>query len=174
MNKSGHRHSVEVSSITFAVVTVSDSRTEETDRNGRFLRQAVEQAGWQTVFYRIIPDERASVREALDHARREGADIVIFNGGTGLAARDTTPDVLEPLYQKKLEGFGEIFRMLSYHEVGSAAMLSRASAGLVDDVFVFSVPGSPQAVQLAWEKLIRDEAAHLIGLRVSWGKGESG
>ncbi len=144
-----------------AVVTVSDSRTEATDVNGRFLRDQIAALGHELVAYRLIQDEPAQVTAVLDELCGGPAQVVIFNGGTGIAPRDTTFDVLDKKLEKRLPGFGELFRMLSWDEVGAAAMLSRATAGVYRQTLVFSTPGSPNAVQLAWEKLIAPELQHM-------------
>jgi molybdenum cofactor biosynthesis protein B len=152
------------SPLGIAIVTVSDSRTEETDTNGQWLRTAIEAAGHAVAGYRVIPDEPGEVASAL-HAMVFGAPrIVIFNGGTGIAPRDTTYDVLVRHIEKPIPGFGELFRMLSWEQVGPAAMLSRATAGVYRRRVVFSVPGSPAAVQLAWERLIEPELKHIAWL----------
>lgn len=146
--------------IRIAVVSVSDSRTAETDTNGHYLRERIEGAGHQLAGYRIIRDEPADVVSALEQFSAQ-ARIVIFNGGTGISSRDTTFDALAGKLEKVVPGFGELFRMLSWEQVGSAAMLSRATAGVYQDAIVFSTPGSPAAVRLAWEKLIEPELQHL-------------
>lgn len=148
--------------VTIAVVTVSDSRTPKTDANAAFLATAVEGSGNHLHSVRIVPDEPDQVASALDElAAEEQVQIVLFNGGTGISRRDRTYDVLSRAMDKELTGFGELFRMLSYDQVGAAAMLSRATAGVYRDTAVISVPGSPAAVRLAWEKLIEPELAHL-------------
>lgn len=150
--------------VAVAIVTVSDSRTEETDTNGIWLRQAIEAAGHHVGGYRLIRDEPEQVEAAL-HAMSFGAPrIIVFNGGTGIAPRDTTYDVLARHIEKPIPGFGELFRMLSWEQVGAAAMLSRATAGVYRRRVVFSLPGSPAAVQLAWERLIQPELKHLAWL----------
>lgn len=149
--------------VPVAIVTVSDSRTEETDTNGRWLREVVAAAGHAVAGYRVIRDEPAEVARALEEMV-QGARIVLFNGGTGIAPRDTTYDVLAGRIEKPLPGFGELFRMLSWEQVGAAAMLSRATAGVYRGRVVFSMPGSPAAVRLAWEKLIAPELRHLAWL----------
>ncbi|HEU0014065.1 MAG TPA: molybdenum cofactor biosynthesis protein B [Longimicrobium sp.] len=148
--------------VPVAIVTVSDSRTEETDTNGAWLRGAVEAAGHRVSGYRIIRDEPDQVDEALLALAVEGAHAIVFNGGTGIAPRDTTYDVLVQRIEKPIPGFGELFRMLSWEQVGAAAMLSRATAGVYRGRIVFSLPGSPAAVRLAWEKLIEPELRHLV------------
>jgi molybdopterin adenylyltransferase len=148
--------------IGFAIVTVSDSRTPDTDTNGIFLRQAIQAAGHQVHGYRIIPDEPSLVVEALEQfASDPRIHMVLFNGGTGISKRDNTFDALSGKLEKTLPGFGELFRMLSWDQVGAAAMLSRATAGVYRQALVVSTPGSPAAVRLAWEKLIAPEMQHL-------------
>lgn len=148
--------------IAIALITVSDTRTDETDTNGHYLKEAAAAAGHVVAFQRIIRDEPAAVAEALGRAVAAGAKAILFNGGTGIAPRDTTYDALAARLEKTLPGFGELFRMLSFEQVGAAAMLSRAVAGVYRGAAVFSVPGSPKAVQLAWERLIEPELAHLV------------
>ena len=147
--------------VSFAIVTVSDSRTHETDTNYHFLNPTITEAGHKVVGYRLIKDEPTQVIEALDEMVDSGAQIVLFNGGTGISKRDRTYDALSSKLEKTLPGFGEIFRMLSYEQVGSAAMMSRATAGVYRGTVIVSTPGSPKAVQLAWEKLIAPELQHL-------------
>jgi len=149
--------------VPIAIVTVSDSRTEDTDTNGQWLREAIAAAGHAVAGYRVIRDEPELVGAALDEMAGR-ARIVLFNGGTGIAPRDTTYDVLARMIERPLPGFGELFRMLSWEQVGAAAMLSRATAGVYRGRVVFSMPGSPAAVRLAWEKLIAPEVRHLAWL----------
>jgi molybdenum cofactor biosynthesis protein B len=150
--------------VPVAVVTVSDSRTPETDTNGIWLRDAIAAAGHVEAGYRLIRDEPDQVAGALEEMVKGTARVVVFNGGTGIAPRDTTYDVLSRKLEKPLPGFGELFRMLSWEQVGAAAMLSRATAGVYRGRVVFSLPGSPAAVRLAWEKLIAPELRHLAWL----------
>ena len=148
--------------ITLAVVTVSDSRTPETDTNGQYLRERIEHAGHRLGLYRIVRDEPDEVIAALaDIASDPVHRIALFNGGTGISKRDNTYDALAGKLEKTLPGFGELFRMLSWDEVGAAAMLSRATAGVYRGVLVVSTPGSPAAVRLAWERLLEPELEHL-------------
>jgi molybdenum cofactor biosynthesis protein B len=148
--------------VSLALVTVSDSRTPETDVNARYLREVVEAAGHRVASYDLIRDEPDQVTATLDAiAERGEAQIVLFNGGTGISRRDNTFDALSGRLEKVLPGFGEIFRMLSYEQVGAAAILSRATAGVYRGCVVLSTPGSPAAVRLAWEKLIGPEIEHL-------------
>ena len=120
----------QIKSVSLAIVTVSDSRTEETDTNLHYLRDQIESSSHQLVAYRLIKDEPDQVAGVLDELVETEARLVLFNGGTGIAPRDTTYDVLARLIEKPMPGFGELFRMLSYDQVGAAAMLSRATAGV--------------------------------------------
>ncbi|MYG00244.1 molybdenum cofactor biosynthesis protein MoaB [Candidatus Poribacteria bacterium] len=147
--------------ISVAIVTVSDSRTPETDTNAVFLREQLESDGNSVIAYQIIKDEPDQVSDVLDKMAETDAQVIIFNGGTGIAPRDTTFDVLNRKLEKTLPGFGELFRMFSYDQVGAAAMLSRATAGVYRGKVVVSTPGSNAAVRLAWEKLIGPELEHL-------------
>ncbi len=147
--------------VPIAIVTVSDTRTAETDTSGQTIRTLVEAAGHRVVDYRIVKDEPDQVATALDDFAAGTARLIIFNGGTGISQRDRTYDVISRKLEKTLPGFGEIFRMLSYQEVGAAAMLSRATAGVYRNTVVVSTPGSTNAVRLAVEKLILPELQHL-------------
>jgi molybdenum cofactor biosynthesis protein B len=156
------KHAARRGAITLAVVTVSDTRTRKTDANAAYLREAIEQSGNRLHSIRIVPDEPDQVRTALrDLVGDDAVQVILFNGGTGISRRDRTYDVLVREIAKELTGFGELFRMLSYEQVGAAAMLSRATAGVCGEKVVVSTPGSPAAVRLAWEKLILPELAHL-------------
>ena len=144
------------------VLTVSDTRTEETDASGRLLRERLSGAGHEVVGAVIVKDEPSQIAAQLDAALAAGAQALVVSGGTGISARDTTFDALDSLLEKRLPGFGELFRALSYAELGSAAMLSRATAGTYRGMIVFSIPGSEAAARLAVEKLILPEVAHAI------------
>lgn len=144
-----------------AVVTVSDTRTPETDTSGIYLRERIEAAGHTLVAQRMVRDEPEQIAALLDELATGEAQVLLFSGGTGISARDTTYDVLSRALEKTLPGFGELFRMLSYQEIGAAAMLSRATAGVYRGRVVVSLPGSPAAVRLAWERLLAPELAHL-------------
>lgn len=148
-------------SVPIAIVTVSDTRTAETDRSGQTIRALAEEAGHTIVGYRIVKDEPEQVQAALEEFASGPARMIIFNGGTGVSRRDQTYDVLARALEKELPGFGEIFRMLSYAEIGSAAMMSRATAGIYRGCAVISVPGSTNAVKLAMTQLVLPEIRHL-------------
>jgi molybdenum cofactor biosynthesis protein B len=147
--------------VSVAIVTVSDSRTPETDDNLHYLKAQLEASGHRLASYRLVRDEPDQIGSILDELAAADAQIILMNGGTGIAPRDTTFDVVSRKLEKVMPGFGEIFRMLSYQQVGAAAMLSRATAGIFRGKLVISTPGSPAAVQLAWEKLILPEIQHL-------------
>jgi molybdenum cofactor biosynthesis protein B len=155
------RQAQDQGSVAIAIVTVSDTRTEETDKSGEAIRSLAEAAGHSIVDYRIVKDEPEQVERALDDFADGPAQLIIFNGGTGISKRDRTYDVISQRLEKALPGFGEIFRMLSYEEIGAAAMLSRATAGVYRGSVVVSTPGSTNAVRLAMEKLILPEIQHL-------------
>jgi molybdenum cofactor biosynthesis protein B len=147
--------------VALAIVTVSDTRTADTDVNGQYLRGEIEKAGHKVVAYHLVKDEAEQIASLLEELAAGDAQVLLFNGGTGISKRDTTFDVLSRALEKALPGFGELFRMLSFEQVGAAAMLSRAVAGVYRGKIVISTPGSPAAVQLAWEKLIAPELTHL-------------
>ena len=149
--------------INCAIVTVSDTRTVETDRSGQLIRQLLTDAGHQVVAYVILKDEPMQIQAELEQlSQRTDLAAVIINGGTGIAPRDTTYDAIAALLEKTLPGFGELFRWLSYQDIGSRAMASRAIAGVFRAKLVFSVPGSTGAVTLAMQTLILPELRHLV------------
>jgi molybdenum cofactor biosynthesis protein B len=146
-----------------AVITVSDTRSPETDKSGQKIKQLLLEAGHTVGAYTLIKDEPALIRAQMELlGKRSDLDALIFNGGTGIAPRDTTYDAIERLLSKTLPGFGELFRWLSYQEIGSRAIASRAIAGVYQSKLVFCVPGSTNAVQLAMQRLILPELAHLV------------
>ena len=148
-----------------AIVTVSDTRTAATDKSGQEIRRHLEGAGHRVEASDIVPDEPALVRQLLErHAADGRIEAVLLSGGTGVAARDTTFEAVSSLLTKRIDGFGELFRMLSFEEIGAAAMLSRAVAGLAGTMAVFSVPGSTAACRLAMERLIVPQLAHVVAL----------
>ena len=149
--------------VNCAVVTISDTRSKETDKSGQLIQQLIRDANYTIEVYVIIKDELDQIREQMELlSKRVNLDAVIFNGGTGIASRDTTYDAIEKLLEKTLPGFGELFRFLSYQEIGSRAIASRAVAGVYRHKLIFSLPGSSHAVRLAMEKLILPELAHLV------------
>ncbi|PSB02122.1 MogA/MoaB family molybdenum cofactor biosynthesis protein [Merismopedia glauca] len=164
MNQQPHAD-ISQKTVCCAVITVSDSRSQDNDKSGQSIRELLLLAGHQIGFYEIIKDEPSQIRARLDTICRDSTiQAIIFNGGTGIAPRDRTYETLEPLLEKVLPGFGEIFRFLSYQEIGSRAIASRAIAGTYQNRVIFSIPGSTTAVKLAMEKLILPELAHLVRL----------
>jgi len=151
--------------VACAIVTVSDTRTAETDGSGTCIRTLLEDGGHRVLAYAIRPDDPTTVRAHLEELLTlPGLDAVIVNGGTGIAPRDTTFEAITGLLEKRLDGFGELFRMLSWEQVGSAAILSRATAGVARGKIVVSLPGSRAAVELAMQKLLLPELGHMVDL----------
>lgn len=149
--------------IACAVLTVSDTRTEETDKSGGLIKEMLTAAGHRIQAYHIVKDEPSQIRPLLESLLKDEAiDALIINGGTGVSRRDVTFDVISAMIEKPLPGFGELFRMFSVEEIGSAAMLSRAMAGAIGAKVVFSVPGSSGAVRLAMSRLILPEMGHIV------------
>lgn len=142
------------------VATCSDSRDAHSDETGTAIRGKLTDAGHTVCGYRVIRDEPELIRSTLSEAKLAGARAVIFNGGTGIGKRDNTLEALNQIFEKHLPGFGEIFRRLSYDEIGSPAMMSRAAAGTFAGMIVFALPGSPNAVALAMDRLILPELGH--------------
>ncbi len=158
-----HAHVAPHISLRVHVVTCSDTRSLETDTSGQLAERLLLEAGHTLTGRHVVPDEPERILACLNGPVREaGAQVVILNGGTGISKRDRTYDAVSRLLEKRIDGFGELFRMLSWHEVGAAAMLSRATAGLWDGRVLFSVPGSTGAVRLALEKLILPELVHVV------------
>jgi len=150
-------------SVRCAVITVSDTRTAETDTSGALIRERLERAGHAVIGYAIVPDEREEIGRLVDEfVARPDCDAVLLNGGTGIARRDVTYEAIAERLEKCLDGFGELFRWLSYREIGAAAMLSRAIAGVYRGKIVIAMPGSTGAVRLAMDELIVPELAHLV------------
>ena len=148
--------------LRLGVLTVSDSRTEANDTSGQLLVDRFSQAGHTIVHRQIVRDEIEDIRAVVRAAQAMHLDALLITGGTGVSARDCTPEAIEPLLEVALPGFGELFRMLSYAEIGAASMLSRALAGRVGNVLIFCLPGSTAAVRLATEKLLLSDLAHLV------------
>jgi molybdenum cofactor biosynthesis protein B len=150
-------------SIACFVITVSDTRTEDTDTSGRAIRDLLAAAGHTIVGHVIVRDEPGDVASLVRGRMSDPAtQAIITTGGTGISSRDTTYEAVHALLDKQLDGFGELFRMLSFHEIGPAAMMSRATAGSIGRTAVFVLPGSLAAVRLAMEKLIVPELAHVV------------
>ena len=158
-----HHHRKDApASVATVVISVSDTRTLETDTGGALVAELLENSGHAVLGRAIVADEPAAISAALERALAvDGTRAVVFTGGTGIAPRDVTPDAIEPLLDRVIPGFGELFRQLSYASIGSAAMLSRALAGVVGGRVVFVLPGSRGAVLLGMEQLILPELGHL-------------
>ena len=156
--------------LSCAVLTVSDTRTPETDKSGQLAQDKLRGAGHRIAHYQILPDEPAAIAALVQQwceqsprssQEQSKVDAIILSGGTGIAPRDTTYEVIAALLQKTIPGFGELFRSLSFQEIGSRAMTSRAIAGMRNQTLIFSLPGSSNAVRLAFEALILPELRHL-------------
>lgn len=162
MSVSEHRAQAPAS-VRCVVVTVSDTRTRETDTSGRAIEELLVAAGHTVVGRHLVPDDPLQLRGLLDGLlEAPDVQVVLTTGGTGISSRDGTYEVVSGLLEKRLDGFGELFRMISYQEVGAAAMLSRACAGLARRRIVVAMPGSQAAVRLAMEKLVLPEIGHLV------------
>lgn len=151
-------------SVNCKIITVSDTRNKDTDKSGKLMIELLEDAGHKIADYVIVKDEKEPIREeVLKGCNNPEIDVILTNGGTGIALRDVTIETVQSLFDKKIDGFGELFRMLSYQEdIGSAAILSRAIAGVIGNKAIFSTPGSSGAVKLAMNKLILPELGHVV------------
>ena len=156
-------HAAAPRTVTVAVVTLSDSRSPVDDRTGDTIVALLEAAGHSVAGRELVREDPPAIRAALEAALAGPAQAVILNGGTGIAPRDSTPEIVAPLLECELPGFGELFRQLSFREIGAAAMLSRALAGVARGKLLFALPGSKAACRLALERLILPELGHLVG-----------
>ena len=156
-------HAAAPRTVTVAVVTLSDSRSPADDRTGDTIVALLEAAGHSVAGRELVREDPPAIRAALEAALAGPAQAVILNGGTGIAPRDSTPEIVAPLLECELPGFGELFRQLSFREIGAAAMLSRALAGVARGKLLFALPGSKTACRLALERLILPELGHLVG-----------
>lgn len=147
--------------LKIVILTVSDSRTEADDKSGGRLRDQVEDAGHQVVAKEIVPDDVYQMRAAFSRWIADlQVQVVLATGGTGITGRDSTPEAVAPLLDKRIEGFGELFRALSYEEIGPATIQSRAMAGLANGTFIFCLPGSSGACRTAWDKILQPQLDH--------------
>ena len=145
-------------SLAVAVLTVSDTRTEETDTSGAYLAEQLLAAGHRVAAKAIVVDDVYRIRALLSAWIADpGVDAVLVTGGTGFSGRDSTPEAVRPLFDKDIDGFGEVFRALSYQEIGSSTVQSRAVAGFANNTVIFCMPGSTGACRTAWEGLIREQ-----------------
>ena len=150
-------------SVRCVVITVSDTRTSDTDTSGRAIVDLLIRAGHTVVGRSVVKDEPSDIRTAIERQLASfEVDVIITTGGTGITSRDTTFETVDALLEKRLDGFGELFRMLSYQEIGAAAMMSRATAGLSAGHILVALPGSEAAVRLAMERLLLPELGHLV------------
>ncbi len=154
----GHAHATEFSPLKIAVLTVSDSRTRENDTSGDALQDRLEEAGHQLVERQIVPDNIYKMREIFSRWIAESeVQVVISTGGTGLTGRDSTPEAVTPLFDKAIEGFGELFRQVSLQDIGASTIQSRAVAGLANSTLIFCLPGSTGACRTGWDEILKDQ-----------------
>lgn len=145
------------------VLTVSDTRNAQNDTSGLAIRDLLVTAGHQVAGWKIVPDDADGLRKTIkEQLADEGVQVVITTGGTGISSRDSTCEAVDPLFEKRLDGFGELFRAISFQEIGSAAMMTRATAGTVGRKAIFALPGSEKAVRLAMTKLLIPELGHVV------------
>lgn len=160
-----HPHAGAAGAVRCAIVTVSDTRSAADDRSGAVLQRSLERGGHVVGARLWVRDELPAIRRAVAGAlRRRDVDTVLLTGGTGIAPRDVTPEAVAPLVARWLPGFGELFRMLSYREIGGAAWMSRAAAGVARGKLLVILPGSPAAVRLAADRLLVPELGHALGI----------
>ena len=142
--------------VGIAVLTVSDTRTTADDRSGDTLAARIEEAGHLLIARDIVKDDREAIAErVLEWSKRDDVDVVITTGGTGFTGRDVTPEALEPIFEKRMDGFSEVFHRISYDKIGTSTIQSRATGGLVNATFVFVLPGSPGACRDAWDGILK-------------------
>ncbi|MDW8848328.1 molybdenum cofactor biosynthesis protein B [Erwinia sp. MMLR14_017] len=150
--------SAEFMPLNVAVLTVSDSRDAASDSSGDYLREALTEAGHQVLDHALVKDDRYRIRAVVSSwIASSDMQVVLVNGGTGFNSKNSTPEALLPLFDREIEGFGELFRMISYEDIGSSTLQSRAVAGIANQTVIFAVPGSTGACQLAWERIIQDQ-----------------
>ncbi|MCF2948998.1 molybdenum cofactor biosynthesis protein B [Paraglaciecola aquimarina] len=144
--------------LNIAVLTVSDTRTEETDTSGRYLQSVATEAGHHVLYKEIVIDDKYKIRALVSNwIASDDIQIVLITGGTGFTARDTTPEALRPLFDKNIEGFGELFRHISYTEIGTSTVQSRALGGMANGTAIFSMPGSTGACKTAWRGILKEQ-----------------
>ena len=150
-------------SVSCAVLTISDSRTEQDDESGRLLKEKLSQNGHRVIFYSILKNEAESIEKKIHELLgQEELQVIITSGGTGVSHRDITVETVSPILEKKLDGFGELFRFLTYQELGTASIMSRAIAGVARGKVIICLPGSPGAADLAMDRVILPEIGHLV------------
>jgi molybdenum cofactor biosynthesis protein B len=157
-----HKHN-SPNSVSCAVLTLSDTRTERNDESGRIIRQKLSETGHRVILYYILKNESDSILEKIyELLKEEELQVIITSGGTGISHRDITVETISPILEKKLDGFGELFRFLTYNEIGTGSIMSRAIAGMAGGKVILCLPGSPEAINLAMEKIILPELGHLV------------
>ncbi|ALA58158.1 MogA/MoaB family molybdenum cofactor biosynthesis protein [Nitrospira moscoviensis] len=157
-----HKHRAP-KSVSCMVITCSDTRTPETDTSGQLIQKLLKENGHTVAAYHLVKDEPAQIKDRIaEGTANDTVQAIIINGGTGISRRDSTFEAVDALLEKRLDGFGEVFRYLTYQEIGSPAIMSRATAGIIKGRVLFSTPGSENAVRLAMEKLILPELGHLV------------
>jgi molybdenum cofactor biosynthesis protein B len=157
-----HKHN-SPNSVSCAVLTLSDTRTERNDESGRIIRQKLSETGHRVILYYILKNESDSIQEKIyELLKEEELQVIITSGGTGISHRDITVETISPILEKKLDGFGELFRFLTYNEIGTGSIMSRAIAGMAGGKVILCLPGSPEAINLAMEKIILPELGHLV------------
>ena len=156
------RESEKIKEIKFSLITVSDTRNIDNDETGRFIKGLLSEYNFSVVGHLIVRNRVDEIRKELMKVVISDTDVIILSGGTGVSKRDLTIEAVDPFFEKRLEGFGEIFRMLSHSRIGSAAIMTRATAGVIKDKIVFCLPGSPDAVEMAVKEIIVKEIRHLI------------
>lgn len=157
-----HKHDAP-KSIGCMVITCSDTRTPETDGSGQLIQRLLKDNGHTIAAYHLVKDDPAQIKERIaEGTAHDAVQAIIINGGTGISRRDSTFEAVDALLEKRLDGFGEVFRYLTYQDIGSPAIMSRATAGIIKGRVLFSTPGSENAVRLAMEKLILPELGHLV------------
>ena len=150
-------------SVSYAVVTISDSRTEQDDESGKLFKEQLSQNGHRLLAHALLKNDAAAIRQKISELLKlEGLQVIITSGGTGLSHRDVTIETVSPMLEKKLDGFGELFRSLSYGEIGTSSILSRATAGVIQGKLILCLPGSLGATKLALEKIIMPEIGHMV------------
>ncbi|MDD2666304.1 MAG: molybdenum cofactor biosynthesis protein MoaB [Methanocellales archaeon] len=160
--RSHEEHKSHVRSVRCAVLTFSDSRTEESDDSGKLIKELLVKSGHEIVAYQVMKDDLKAIQKAVQDLIDSDVQVIITNGGTGISKKDVTIEAISELLDKKLDGFGDIFRFLSYEHMGSAAMMSRAIAGTIKNKIVICMPGSVDAVELGMKKLILPELGHMV------------
>ncbi|HHH40286.1 MAG TPA: molybdenum cofactor biosynthesis protein B [Sedimenticola sp.] len=147
--------------LNIAVLTVSDTRTEENDKSGKVLSEGAQESGHRLVEKLIVKDDIYQMRAVFSRWIADpGVDVIISTGGTGIAGRDSTPEAIMPLLDKPIEGFGELFRLISMEEIGASAIQSRAVAGLTNHTLIFCLPGSSGACRTGWDKILKQQLDH--------------